>query len=451
MANKNRVLVVGALLAVALVVLVLAVVIIPTAVVTSQDTTQDSSTISDTTVDLSAVTQDSSPVSDTAPPETDSFRLEINPLDPTIISVETSDGETIYMLGDKTSDGLPTSISEFRVDTEDGSTYVTMGSDGSVSSAVNTDGLQLDFIWGENFTTLHASLVFENGTEQLSTNIDLSELSDDNFTDFEDTNIRKRSVKTGSPISINVREVSKEHGAVHSRTERQSEDLSFASAAVSIQSCEMPEPDARVFADVLLDYDESTSGSSGSMRYTGVKTQVPGQYLVRIPASAPSGDGDNVGMICDKIESILANVCRAYLQVDESVRQSLTDEAADSLICFALENGLRAAFDFSASKIAPVYNFCKTAFSGQKTYCTDNENTPAMLPCDSLPQVDSGIDLMQQEVLFTPYAVFPQGNTVTAQGRVLRLSPGSSTEFNIEDDQNRVSLHLIQLLLKNML
>ena len=42
--------------------------------------------------------------------EPDYFKLHVDPLDPIIMSVLTSDGDTIYMLRNETSDGLSKSI-----------------------------------------------------------------------------------------------------------------------------------------------------------------------------------------------------------------------------------------------------------------------------------------------------------------------------------------------------
>ena len=42
--------------------------------------------------------------------EPDYFKLHVDPLDPIIMGVLTSDGDTIYMLRNKTSDSLPKSI-----------------------------------------------------------------------------------------------------------------------------------------------------------------------------------------------------------------------------------------------------------------------------------------------------------------------------------------------------
>jgi hypothetical protein len=429
MANNKKVLVTGALVAITLVIVVLVVVITPVAIIFSQDSSPETGT------------QDSSPPK---------VKLHVNPVDPIIMTAETPDGETIYMLGSKTADGVPVSISEFLVENENGSTYVTMGSDGSVSSAVNTDGLRLDFIWGENFTMLQASLVSENGSEHMSNNIDLSEPV--NFTDFEgETNIHKRDVGNGIPVNVDAfkRNLKRNDYAqladlTSPLAKRQSENQNFVRVAISVESCEMPEPNARVFADVLLDYDEGTGRSSSSTRYTGVKTRVPGQYLVRIPASAPS---DQTGMLCDGIERALGVVC----DTNSKFIGLFSENKADGVICFRLASELSQP---SRKPFRAINRLCRTAFRGLKVYCeylnkdSGNGNTPgtAMVPCGSIPLIDNGIDLMQQDVLLTPSAVFPQGNTVTAQGRVLHLSSGSSTVREEFDIKNRVRITRFDIL-----
>ena len=162
MTRNTRVLLITVLIAVALAV-VIVVVIVPTATVLLLGRNNEDTII-----------------------ESDSFKLHVNPLDPVIMSVLTSEGDTIYMLRNKTSDGLPQSINEFHIENEEGTTYTMIGSDGLLTSALK-DGLQMDLIWDENLTMVHISLVLGNGSEQLSVNIDLDEPVDDNFTDFEET------------------------------------------------------------------------------------------------------------------------------------------------------------------------------------------------------------------------------------------------------------------------
>lgn len=375
--------------------------------------------------------------------ESDSLKVHVNPLDPIIMSILTSDGDTIYMLGNKTSDGLPQSINEFHIENEEGTTYTIIGSDGLLTSALNNDGLQMDLIWDENLTTVHVSLVLGNGSEQVSVNIDLDEPVDDDFTDFEDTEF-SGPVKRNTHATLRDTQDYKQQRIKH---QAESDPQNYANVAVSVESCGRPESDAIVFAEVLLDYDPDTGNYDRSARYPGTRTQTPGTYQVLIPTSEASDTGDTVEKICDKIEMILGKVCDTYSKVSDFV-SLFSKHDADSIICFSLGKGLQLAFP--ALRVVPVYRFCKTAFKGLKSYCKyankdlGNGATPAKLLCDALPLVDNGIDILRQtDILFTPSAIFPQGNRVTAQGRALRIPPGFSSingMFMIENDQNDLSI-----------
>ena len=375
--------------------------------------------------------------------ESDSFKLHVNPLDPIIMSVLTSDGDTIYMLGNKTSDGLPQSINEFHIENEEGTTYAMLGDDGLLTSALNNDGLQMDLFWDENLTTVHISLVLGNGSEQVSVNIDLDEPVDDNFTDFEETE-NSSPVKRSAHVAADtdIRDYMQQV-----KRQSESDTKNFAEVTVSVESCNQPESDAIVFADVLLDYDQGTGNYDHSARYSGTKTQTPGTYQVLIPTSETSEIGNMAERICDKIEMILGKVCDTYSKVNDFVRLFSKHEA-DSVICFSLGRGLQIAFP--ALRVVPVYRFCKTAFKGLKSYCKyankdlGNGVTPTKLLCDALPLIDNGIDILTQtNILFTPSAIFPRGNRVTAQGRVLHIPPGFSSindMFTIENNQNDLSI-----------
>lgn len=65
--------------------------------------------------------------------------------------------------------------------------------------------------------------------------------------------------------------------------------------------------------------------------------------------------------------------------------------------------------------------------------------------CDAVSGIiDPVIDnFNEQNIFFKPYAIFPDGNTVSAEGQILDLPPGSSvvsTTFNIVNDNSRVSI-----------
>ena len=90
-----------------------------------------------------------------------SYKVHVNPADPVILSAETEDGDIIFMLGNKCENGEPQTIDEFLIEDEDGSSFVLMNNDGTIESAQGNDGLQIDFNWDENQTTVYTSVVLK--------------------------------------------------------------------------------------------------------------------------------------------------------------------------------------------------------------------------------------------------------------------------------------------------
>ena len=383
-------------------------------------------------------------------PEESPFRLHVNPADPVLLSTVTADGDTISLLGNKTADGIPTSADGFEVESAEDTTYVRLQNDSSIGSAVSSNGLQMQFIWGENFTTVNIAIVFANGTEQLSINLNLTDPSlAENFTNFEDAEFESSTAKKRSVKSEPFQEDFKKFDSrKKSRIARQSQARGYANIFIQVHSCNVPEMDARVSADVLLNYDADTGKSDSSARYIGVTTEEPGTYQVRIPTARAADVGETIGEICDKIEMILGRVCDFYSNVDDFI-QRFTSHNTDSAICFAVGKGLQLAFP--GLRVLPIHRFCRRAFSGFTAYCKHAnadlplaDQSPAQLICDALPLVDNGIDFFNNEdVLFTPSAVYPQGNRISGQNRVLNIPPGSSnvaSQFIIENDRNQLEI-----------
>ena len=380
-----------------------------------------------------------------------SYKLHVNPADPVILSAETPEGDVIYMLGNKTADGVPQSIEEFQVEGEDGSTFVSMNGDGTIGSAQDSDGLQIELFWDDNLTTVHVSIILSNGSQQLTINVNLSEPVGENFTDFsEQSDIDSGFQAKRSAPNINDIRYSPSNAQKQSigRFKRQSAAQTFASVFVSAESCNEPDPNARVFADVLLDYNEDNGNYESSAKYWGTKTPSSGKYEVRIPTASASMFGEKTAKLCDKIEMILGKICDFYSTANDFT-QLVSKHDADSVFCFFLGNGLRLAFPLL--RIFRVYRFCKTIFKPLKAYCnTANKDlpladiSPIELLCDGLPLVDNGIDFLQQkDVLFTPTAIFPGGNLVMGQGKVFTIQPGSNnvpTMFTVNNDQAQLKI-----------
>ena len=377
-----------------------------------------------------------------------SYKLHVNPDDPVILSAETLEGDLISMLGNKSANGEPQAIDEFLIENEDGSTFVDMNNDGTIESAQGDDGLHIDFIWDENQTTVYVSVILNNGSQQLSIRVNLSEPVGENLTSFMSADI-DGGIPSKRSLNSNGYEPKRSAGS-KTKVKRQSDTQtsSHASVFVSVESCNGPESYARVFADVLLDYDRNSGNYERKAKYWGTKSLNPGEYEVRIPTSNASMIGEKIGDICDKINMILGKVCNFYSKANK-VTQLVSRHDADSVFCFLLGNGLRLAFP--ALRLLPVYRFCRNIFKPLKAYCNKadsdirgTDKSPVDLICESLPLVDNGIDLLREkDVFFTPTAIIPPGTNIQGTGQALSIQPGISTvpqQFTIIADQGQLRI-----------
>ena len=180
-----------------------------------------------------------------------SFKLHVNPADPVIMSAETPEGDVIYMLGNKSKDGIPMSVNEFRVENDDLTTFISVNKDGALGSAYDSDGSQINLVWDANQTTVHVSIVFNNGSEQLTINVNFSEPIGENITDSEADQIFTKRSLYGQVYPQDTKAKKSE-----SKTKRQSSTQTYASVFVSTETCNEPESNAAIFADVLFDYDQ---------------------------------------------------------------------------------------------------------------------------------------------------------------------------------------------------
>lgn len=377
-----------------------------------------------------------------------SYNLHPNPDDPVILSAETPDGDLISMLGNKSASGEPQAIDEFIIENqqnEDELTFVYMNNgDGSIESGEDNDGVHIDFIWDENLTTVYTSVLLNNGSQQLSIAVNLTEPLGENFTDFDiDSDIPpfKRS------LNNNGYQVHQPKNSARSKTtaKRQSDtqESAHASVFVSVESCNGPESNARVFADVLLDYEQDSGNYESKAKYWGARSSIPGEYEVRIPTSKASMIGEKLGNICDKINMVLGKVCGFYSKANK-VTKSWTGHNVESLLCFKLQFALRLAFPTLG--LFSTYRLCRKIFKPLITYCNKadedlipgiDNTSPVDLICETLPIVDNGIDLFREkDIFFTPTAIIPPGNHIQATGQVLSLQPGVSAvlqRFTISD------------------
>ena len=373
----------------------------------------------------------------------------MNPLDPVIVGAKTPDGDNIYMIGEKDSNGNPIKVERFQVVDSDGnSTFTQLDDNGTITSAVHSSGMSMKFAWDENFTSVHLTLVLPDSSQQFFVKVDLTDNSTNATFIVDGQVIDKRSIDDDEILfeeeNERVKRPQTQHGQnyVNSKVGVRSRRETTSSARVSIDvlSCGEPEPDAIVQADVSYD-DVSTT-------YTAVASSTAGLYYIYIPTQPASMIGEAVGEVCDSIEMVLDEACGWYGKLKKGT-SFLTKHSLEKIVCFYLGKGIKLFVP--ALRLIPVYKFCKTIFKGIDYYCNKInapifpgviEKKKSELVCDLITEyTDNVIDFFSgdTDVYFTPFALFPAGHTVKSPSKILSLAPGSSivsTSFTINDDKS---------------
>ncbi len=238
------------------------------------------------------------------------------------------------------------SVNEFRVENDDSTTFISVNKDGALGSAYDSDGSQINLVWDANQTTVHVSIVFNNGSEQLTINVNFSEpigVKNINITDSEaDQIFAKRSLYGQVYPQLPQDTKSKKS---KSETKRQSSTQTYASVFVSTETCNETESNAAIFADVLLDYDQQRESYKQSAQYNGIKTSTNGEYEVRIPTSLNFDIRKQSEVFCNAIEMFLSEVCDIYSKAN-NVTKFMSGKDFDSVFCFLLGNGLNEHADY---------------------------------------------------------------------------------------------------------
>ena len=363
------------------------------------------------------------------------LNLFTNPLDPVIVGAKTPDGDNIYMIGEKDSNGNPTKIQRFEVvDLDDNSTFTKLDENGTITSAVHSSGMTMKFEWDSNYTSVQVTLILPDSSQQITINVDLTDDTTNATLDIEDELFDKRSIRDNE-----MPQKSQESHVNYAKKEVRSKRDATNSARVSINvlSCGQPEPDAIVKADAS--FDDSTT------TYTAVQSDTSGLYYVYIPTVASPTIGEDIGEVCSAIEMVLDEACSWYGEIKDYISY-FSKHSVDKLICYYLGNGIKLVVP--QLNLLPVYKFCKSIFKGVHYYC-NKINAPILsgvidkkkseLICELITDyTDNAIDSFRDtEVSLTPFAIFPAGHIVTGSSKVLSLPPGSSivsTTFTIDDD-----------------
>ena len=374
------------------------------------------------------------------------LNLFVNPSSPVFFSANTEDGDQVFVIGEKDSDGIPIKVERFEtVDSDGNSTYVKFDSNSTViSSAIDSDGMKMDFNWDvdSNYTRVTVSIYMPDIGQEIIVNLDLT----DNITNTSldlgfDSSTKKRSISGRQhvkrtegilPSDIYDDDVKRSHITAKRRVQQQN----TARVSVNVESCGMPENDAIVYAD--------SEYNGAANVYIGELSSTPGLYYIDIPTAPASTLGADIGSVCSAIESALSSACDWYGDIKKYLNYALSfigvKHDAEKVFCFSLATALKV---IPQARLIPIHKFCRKIFKGINTVCkkvgtTVGEERAGELICDAITEyTDNAIDAFRDiNILFVPHAIFPGGEKHSASGRTLSLGPGTSniaTTFTISD------------------
>lgn len=376
------------------------------------------------------------------------FNLFVNPSSPVIFSANTPDGDQIFVVGDKDSDGIPTKVERFEtVDSDGNTTFVKLDNSTSViSSAIDSGGMKMDFNWDvdSNYTKVTVSIYIPETAQEFIVNLDLTtnitNSSLDLGFDDSDESTQKRSINDnlnndgiqkrskGSVPNSNAYVDNMKRKSY--RSKRNAQAMNTARVSVNVESCDQPENDAIVYANSLHD--------GAANVYTGQLSSSPGLYYIDIPTAPTSTVGNEIGSVCSAIESALSSTCSWYSDIKLILNDLLSKikhkHSVDKVFCYTLATALRL---IPQARLIPIHKFCRKILKGVDSIC-DKVTPVADLICDAITEyTDDAIDFFRgTEIFLNPFAIFPGGAKHSATGRTISLTPGTSnvaTVFMISD------------------
>lgn len=220
------------------------------------------------------------------------------------------------------------------------------------------------------------------------------------------------------------------------KEKRQAKSTEIAEVPVHVYHCNKPEPNAQVYAKILLNYNEEGHQWTGESNYRAIKTENSGVYHIQLYTGTSSEIGQVVEDVCKQVVKVLSYGCTAL---------SLINSKIENLICGAIASAAEVVTTFIPGDFVLVLRACKAGFKAARVYCdTVGKSSPggqsvADVFCDSISYIDRAIDFVNEDTIFLqPSAIFPAGNTVNANGLALNIQPGLSGvlpfSFTITDD-----------------
>lgn len=374
--------------------------------------------------------------------------LHTSPADPAIVTITTPEGDTLTALGAKTEDGVATSVDTLVFNDQSGNQSITtINSNNNLPERVtSSDGTSVMFVWNDELDSVQVTGVSSNGDTQATINVDLLELNSTESNSTESGNLLAiaASQKTFRTESRRIRSLEARktaelvyHQSMHIETSfvkarNKKAAGSLVTTQINVESCNIPEPDAQVFAIVRQNFVQTSTSTTFSSEetLTAFATGTPGQFKIRIPSPCEPGTSINnqVEELCMEISDTLDITCREFRRLPNRLSSGFR-------ICREIETAVDEITEQLPGVSVNVFRTCLQAFFTFNSYCSSpffrSRNLGDTTSNTICSQVEAATDPFEDlvgttDIFLQPYAIFPSGNRVDATGIVITLNPGDS-------------------------
>lgn len=349
------------------------------------------------------------------------YRLFVNPGDSRITEMRLPNGENVTVHGRKRHDGTIRSLDTFRSrDNKMNIFTVFLNGKRKIKSILSQKGESITFDWKDK-CNVHVTAITSKGQGQVNIEVDTCASLNDLFPLQEDWNFYQSELLAG------INKCFHSNRQIRSTTEHVKKPLGKPSAKkskyfvpVKITRCGSPVQAANVYAHVK---SKSNSEESGISELMAKSTKTSGLFHVQIPTYSVKNDKSLVQTSCDSFNTTVERTCRKIL----------TKFSCDKVkFCLSIRKAFSFVKSVSSTQIDDVIQTCEKAFDTVISVCTTITSalkSQNIEPCtNKLQLIDDSY--IPGPILFSPFAVFPNGYVVDYD--YLEINPSPNKKYHKE-------------------
>ncbi len=321
--------------------------------------------------------------------QTTEFETSFNPDDPIIMNAYTPSKDTLYVMGEKDSDGRPISIETMIIKPygSDGPTEIHYDEELRIDEIIAENGVRMLFEWLEDNKAIALTLIEPNTGEQLNTLINLEAKDNENESTKSNTLPNRRSGATRMTVEATAQPTV----TIATHPTKGSSNAGFR-GIVSVTQCGLPADGLDCYVNVY-EYDNGfySNGKGKFRERVHCKSIGDGLYEYTLTSNSDFTpwwvlDGTTQGNICSlyfKVFNAIYSVpCDGNTQLGPTIDMGLVCENITAALILGGVTAVAAA-EFALA--------CPTVVLAFNVYCSIKDELDDMI-CSKIKQIHWEVD-----------------------------------------------------------